>query len=385
MNTLVAVDVKCVQLDIHRTGIPMRSFEHAAARRDVAEAIVVRLELSDGTVGWGETLPREYVTGETLRTVPGDIERSLWPAVLAGEQQGKALALTHGGRTVTAARCALELALNDAWTRHRWRHARQNMRAMGLRPFPDLRVSGVVGSSDPARTAKRLRLMRWYGLRDFKLKLGLGEDVDAENLRIVHERLGKAVAGGRCTLRVDVNGGWAGDETPERVAALRPRGVCAVEQPVSGPPEALIDLAGRCELPLIADESLIMPADAEKLPAARGKVWANIRLSKNGGIWPSMEIAETLARAEVPFVVGCMVGESGILSTAQRLLLWDCAGPRFIEGNYGKFLLRDDLTRPSPRFGYGGRLRPPPLGGTGVNVDPDRLRRYGRLIKTLRA
>ena len=58
-----------IQLDIYRTAIPMRSFEHAAASRSLAEAIVVRVSFSDGRCGWGETLPRPYVTGETLETV----------------------------------------------------------------------------------------------------------------------------------------------------------------------------------------------------------------------------------------------------------------------------------------------------------------------------
>ena len=75
-----------VQLDIYRTALGMRRFEHAAAGRQVAEAIVVRLELADGAVGWGETLPREYVTGETLESVPRDIEEFLWPAALGGDE-----------------------------------------------------------------------------------------------------------------------------------------------------------------------------------------------------------------------------------------------------------------------------------------------------------
>jgi len=230
--------------------------------------------------------------------------------------------------------------------------------------------------------------MRLYRLRDFKLKLGLGEDVDAENLGIVRRRLHKALAAGKCTLRVDVNGAWSADETPERVRELSACGVCAVEQPITGPPDALIQLARRCELPLLADESLVSLADAEKLIREAGpKVWLNIRLSKNGGLWPAASIAELAREAGAPFIVGCMVGESSILSAAQRLLLWRTGPPRFLEGNYGRFLLRDDLARRPLRFGLGGKLGPP-FGRTGppaVVVDPKRLARYGQLLKTLRA
>lgn len=379
-----------VQVDIYRTAIPMRRFEHAAASRDVAEAVVLRLELSDppagrgqagGAVGWGETLPRPYVTGETLETVPRDVEQLLWEAARRGDPQGKDLPAADGGRPITAARCAVELALGSACERSGL-HVAPGMPGGA---FPSVRVSGVLGAADPGRTASRLRRMRWYGLRDFKLKLGFGQEVDGENLRLVHRRIGKAVAEGKCTLRVDVNGGWRPDETPDRVAALKPRGVCVVEQPVFGPPEALIELAQRCRLPLMADESLITIADAKQLISAAGeKVWLNIRLSKNGGIWPCLSMAEAAAEAGVPFVIGCMVGESSILSAAQRRLLWRCPLPRFVEGNYDKFLLADDLTARSLRFGYGGKIRSP-LRGLHAAVDPRRLRRYGRLIQTLRA
>ncbi len=377
-----------VQLDIYRTAIPMRSFEHAAAARELAEAIVVRMELSDGTVGWGETLPREYVTGETLETVPRDIEAVLWPAARAGDAKGRDLPAADGDRPITAARCAVELARYNAWLRWDWRRVGPSGARIDGRGFPAVRVSGVLGASTPARTSKHVQLMRLYGVRDFKLKLGLGDDADAGNLRVVKRWIGRAVQRGRCTLRVDVNGGWSADETPDRVAALKPHGVCVVEQPVFMPAEGLIELAQRCELPLMADESLITEADAEKFGEAPGrKVWLNIRLSKNGGLWPSLSIAEAAGQAGIPFTAGCMVGESSILSAAQRQFLWACGPARFVEGNYGKLLLLDDLTRRSVRCGYGGVLKRPygRKGPAADPVDPQRLARYGELIKTLGA
>jgi len=382
------MDPRPVQLDIYRTAIRMRSFEHAAAAREVAEAIVVRLVLADGTVGWGETLPREYVTGETLETVPADIENVLWPAVPGGYPEGKDLPdADPAGRCINAARCAVELARFDAWGRYT--APRRGPAAGSGRPFPEVKVTGVLGSLDPVRTSRRLRLMRLFGMTDFKLKLGLGEDVDAENLRIVSGRIGKAVARGKCTLRVDVNGAWDADETPERVAGLQRLGVCVVEQPVTAGAAALAELAGRCALPLMADESMVTFADAETLiEAGGGRVWLNVRLSKNGGLWPSRSIIESAVEADVPFVIGCMVGESSILSAAQRHLVWHAGMVRFVEGNYGRFLLAGDLVRRSLRFGYAGRLGPPRCregAGLGVEVAPARLERYATRVKTLRA
>ena len=55
-------------LDVYLLDIPMRRFRHAASHRRQAQSVLVNVRLSDQTGGWGETLPREYVTGETLES-----------------------------------------------------------------------------------------------------------------------------------------------------------------------------------------------------------------------------------------------------------------------------------------------------------------------------
>ena len=377
-------EAKPVRLDIYRTSIPTRGFEHATAARDVAEAVVVCAEYSDGKIGWGETLPRTYVTGETLDSVVEDISEILWPIFLDRTPTGRMSdePLTNrapDGRLISAAACALDLAELDRQRPDAPVSDAPPARRIGAR------VSGVLGSTDPARTAKRLRLMRWYGLRDFKLKLGLGDDVDDENLLVVSQRIGKAVSRGKCTLRVDVNGGWDADSTPQRIDALCGEGVCVVEQPVYCGAGELAELARRCRLPLMADESLLTADDAQALLGDADRVWWNIRISKNGGLRRALRLAELAADRGVAFTIGCMVGESGILSAAQRRLLQQAPAARFVEGNYGRWLLADDLTTFSPRFGYGGRLKALDGVGLGVWVDPGKLLRYGEPVRSLHA
>jgi muconate cycloisomerase len=381
------MSIRPVQLEIYRSAIPMRRFEHAAAGRDVSEAVVAHVLLSDGTEGWGETLPRTYVTGETVETVVRDVEEHIWPALTAAPAGPVTAAAGEQGRCITAAACVLDVAvvgaalgrpdpIPPALSEALGRSAQWKRRIAA-------RVSGVLGSSDPRTTARRLRLMRLYGVRHFKLKLGLGQDVDGENLRVVERRIGRAVAAGKCTLRVDVNGGWDFDTTPSRVEELARRGACVVEQPTYGSAEELVQLAGKCRLPLMADESLLTEQDAHTLLREPRRVWWNIRLSKNGGLVRSGVLVRLAAEHGVPFTLGCMVGESSILSAAQRRLLQAGPEPRFVEGNYGRFLLAGDLTKRSLRFGYGGRLGGLPPGGLGVEVDPRRLGRFARLVRTL--
>ena len=380
-----------VRLEIYRTAIPMRGFEHAAAARDVAEAVVVRMDFSDGRAGWGETLPRQYVTGETIESVVRDLAEVIWPSCrdsgVAGEIVPAFCDAGQPGRCMSAALCAYDLAnLRRVFERVEDIAPAVLERiggGCGVRGRISARVSGVLGSADPKATARRLRVMRWFGLRDFKLKLGLSGEADAENLRVVDRQIGKAIARGKCTLRVDVNGGWREDETPRRVAGLKQYGVCVVEQPAYCSARRLAELARACEVPLMADESLLTQEDARVLLEEPTRVWWNIRLSKNGGLVRSLLLARLAADHAVEFTLGCMVGESGILSAAQRRALQLGPQPRFVEGNYGRFLLADDLTERSPRLGYGGRLRPLKGDGLGIAVDPGKLKRYAQPVMKL--
>ncbi len=388
------MSVTPVQMDIYRTALPMRGFAHAAASRDVAEAVVVRVRFAGGAEGWGETLPREYVTGETFDSVVADLQTVIWPTwagrdMTADEPAGRIAPDLHEGRCINAAVCAFDLAC----VRRLFDHveaiptdvlAGVSGRSRARREV-DVRVSGVIGAGKRRKVGRRIRLMRWLGLEQFKLKLTGDDRRDARAVQKAQRLLHRAIRRGDTTLRVDVNGAWDAASAPQRVAALKPWDVCAVEQPVYCSAGELVALSRKCPLPLIADESLLTAADARTLLAEPERIWWNIRMSKNGGLMGAMQLARLAAANGVTFVLGCMVGESGILSAAQRRLLQLGPGPRFVEGNYGKWLLRDDLTQPSLRFGYGGRLRPLGGAGLGVEVDMSKMDQYGQLVATVQA
>ena len=56
-------------LKLFKVAVPLKKVvRHASFERSVSENLVVRVTLSDGVVGYGEGVPRSYVTGETLET-----------------------------------------------------------------------------------------------------------------------------------------------------------------------------------------------------------------------------------------------------------------------------------------------------------------------------
>src|SRR5262249_37647591 len=61
--------VKLVELTVHHVRIPLRkAVRHASYTRSDPDTLVVRCVLDDGPAGFGEGVPREYVTGETVES-----------------------------------------------------------------------------------------------------------------------------------------------------------------------------------------------------------------------------------------------------------------------------------------------------------------------------
>src|SRR5207249_4883400 len=120
-----------VELTAHHVRIPFRRrIRHASNRRSESDNVVVCCVLEDGTRGYGEGVPRDYVTGETVDSALALLARSNLPDQLEGCRDfGAAVALAGRLRLApvpgddrdcegNAARCAVELAALDAYGRH---------------------------------------------------------------------------------------------------------------------------------------------------------------------------------------------------------------------------------------------------------------------------
>ncbi|MCB9852712.1 MAG: hypothetical protein H6819_06425 [Phycisphaerales bacterium] len=378
--------------EIHSLAIPMRrKVGHAAAQRVCSEPIVFSVELADGTVGYGETHPREYVSGESPADVMRSIREIFLPLLINthpanfGEAIEAAAALPtidDNGQPITAARAAVEIALLDAYSTAFQRTLESIAGYFEQRGFEPpgsrdtCRYTIVLPSGAPRKSAKLARIARLARITNYKVKVG--DDDDDARLRAVCKVLRNPLASRTATLTIDANMAWDVDAAKKKLYAWRDLPIQAVEQPL---PKIAAEhwgrLADESPFPLMPDESLITMIDAEALLDAGGAGWFNIRLSKNGGLIPAIKLAVVASRHEIPVQLGCMVGETSILSAAARWFLQMTPGVRRAEGSFGRLLLSDDVVARPVRFGLGGRWRPMTGFGLGIRVDPARLRRLG--------
>ncbi|QDT56101.1 L-Ala-D/L-Glu epimerase [Caulifigura coniformis] len=385
--------MRLVELTATHARIPLkRRIRHASHTRTDNDTLLIRARLDDGTIGWGEGLPREYVTGETIETAWEHFARFDFGAVLGGELDARNVLANVAGRlemfTSTpldrarrssfgnAFRCAVELAVLDAVCRSLGRPLSAVFDAIpGAEPLRQNRdraqYSGALSSTGPIRTLIGAGMFRYYGFEFCKVKVGKWPLIDPWNVRAIRHACGR-----KMDLRVDANEAWRPDDVERRVAALRPARISAVEQPVRHTDvERLATIRPRLGVDVILDESLCSTDDAQRAIDLGLCDIFNLRLSKCGGIVRTGALARMARAAGLEFQLGCQVGETGLLSAAGRHFACKIGPLRYVEGSFDRLLVAEPLIKEDITFrrgGWGARLEGP---GLGVTVDLDAVRR----------
>ncbi|MFH0910101.1 MAG: hypothetical protein V1918_01120 [Planctomycetota bacterium] len=80
--------VRFSRIDLYEVRIPFRlAYAHALAERREASSLLCRVATDSGRAGWGEIVPRAYLTGETLASAREDILTRWWPCARGLEIQ----------------------------------------------------------------------------------------------------------------------------------------------------------------------------------------------------------------------------------------------------------------------------------------------------------
>ena len=258
----------------------LRSVRHASHSRTDTDSLIVRCCLSNGTIGWGEGLPREYVTGETIDAAWRILQSTHLPQSLGGEWAGLAgaiakveqLQLTRPAPDErdcfgNSVRCAIELSVLDAACRAE----RLPLSAVtALLPesadirtsLSQVRYSAAFTATGLLKQIVRALVFRFYGFRVAKVKTGV-QGVNDEALLARYRFL----LGSDFDLRIDANEAWTCENLQQKLAPLLPYRITSVEQPV--PHEHVSGLAGlRGRIGDAADAGRI-PVQPGRCPSAR--------------------------------------------------------------------------------------------------------------------
>jgi L-alanine-DL-glutamate epimerase-like enolase superfamily enzyme len=348
--------------------IPFRVAVSHSAHKDRAACDSLVLQLtSAGVQGHGEAVFREYVSGpagvgnDLLARTAATARRLIDP--LVGREVDWRVVAANGAEPGPADLpmiCALETALLDLACRHSGRDAYEEL---GLEPVrQSLAASGAIPLLSPEMTARAIEQFAGLGASSFKIKLG--PDPRANRSVLAASR---AIVGERGDLRVDANGSWKIADADAHFDACAASGVTAIEQPFGvgdrGADEALRRGVERGFL-FIADEGCLSERDLDAISRAGRYRLINFRLAKNGGLTRVLGLARTAAERGLGYQIGCMAGETAILSALGRLAASLLPSPRWYEGGYDRILYAEHLA--DRDFGFEPDGTVPVIRGAGI-------------------
>ena len=233
-------------------------FVSATGSLERRELLLLRLEGSDGQVGFGEAAPLAGYDGVGI----DDCARALEDcrAVLSdsdGHDHEALLARSARLAVLPQAIAAIDLALWDLAGKRAgepvWRLLGAPDRARDPAP---VEANYTIAAPDRAGAAAEAGAARERGFRMVKLKVGTGDDAG----RVAAVR---AAAGPEMAIRLDANGTWSVPEARDALRALAPAGIELCEEPVAGI-EQIEELSALIDVPLAIDESAAAPGALDR-------------------------------------------------------------------------------------------------------------------------
>src|SRR5712692_2981680 len=338
-----------------------------------ADNMVVRIEVDNGVVGWGEAASAPTMTGETVESMVTAVHY-LTPALEgrpAEDIAGALAAMAARMYANNAAKAAIEIALHDLVGRATNRPAHA---LIGGKQRSRMTVLGVIGTGALDSDLREAEKKKAEGYAAFKIKVGIDKPlVDAERTRRVCALLGRGAL-----ISSDANQGWSTDEAVQYVRAVADAALDFFEQPVHAD-----DIAGMAAvaaaaglIAIGADESIHSLEDIRRhheRHAARGVSLKTIKLGGMRGVMAAGRLCDQLG---LNVNVSAKTGESSIACAAATHIA--AALPQIAWGltlsNEG---LADDVTARPIRIAH-GHVDVSDRPGLGVDVDEERVRRYRR-------
>jgi L-alanine-DL-glutamate epimerase-like enolase superfamily enzyme len=330
--------------------------------------VVVRLRTDAGVHGTGEALPRPASYGETIESILAILGQILAPLILGTdpfEVESLWERLDRVGHNTTA-KCAIEMACHDIIGKvceqpiYRLLGGYCRDRISLTMPIAMGAKDSVVRQADDAVAE---------GYRSVKVKVGKDVRRDADVIEAVRSAIGADVA-----LYVDANQGYSASDALRAGRIYEALGVDLFEEPVVTSDERTrVRLSQTIGVPLLLDESIETPADAQRAIAI-GTAGAFSVRSPRLGFARNRKLIAVAEAGGVPCVAGSH-REAGVGTAATAHLAAGFAAMS-LPAELGVHALLSDGLLTEPLEIADGHLTLPSGPGLGVEVDEEKLELY---------
>ncbi|MBE1495601.1 L-alanine-DL-glutamate epimerase-like enolase superfamily enzyme [Amycolatopsis lexingtonensis] len=351
--------------------IPYRKpLRFASGEVRTAEHVLVRVHTDDGVVGVAEAPPRPFTYGETQAGIVAVIDSIFAPQVVGLSLLDRETVHTRLSRTVgnPAAKSAIDMAIWDALGRSLDVSVTELLGGYTDR----MRVAHMLGFDEPAAMVAEAEKMRQtHGITTFKVKVGRRPaSLDTAVVRALREHFGDSA-----DLYVDGNRGWTAAESARAMKEMADLDLLFAEELC--PADDVLGrrwLVQRLDVPFIADESAVTPADVTREILGGSATAVSIKTARTGFTRSQRthHLAEGLG---LEVVMGNQIdGQLGSLCTVAFGAAYELTSRR--AGELSNFLDMSDDLLAEPMCISDGELAVRPGAGLGAEIDPEKLRRY---------
>jgi muconate cycloisomerase len=307
------------RIDAIPVALPLKSpMKMAGITITTAENLLVRIELADGAVGWGEAPSAPTMTGDTLGGLVAAVRDHLAPFLIGKNANGDHRALLQ--RLLvgnSGAHSAVEMALLDLTGRAAGKRLIDLVaRALRQRVAPMWLLGNATVEADIAEAQAK----RAEGINFFKLKIGvkpIGDEIAAAHA--IRKALPDA------TLCADANCGLTLAAARRYAERTRDAKLAFIEQPLPvGDLAGLKALARATKTPIGIDESIHSLSDIETVKRAGAK-GVSLKLIKLGGFREAFAAGKLCKKLGLKINVAAKIAESSIGTAAAVHLA--CAVP----------------------------------------------------------
>jgi len=354
---------------------------YGSARGTVSEraSTLIRVETTDGTVGWGEAFGPPRTTATLVDELLADVVVGMDPFEARSLAERNYAGLYHFGSSglIQSAVSGLDIALWDAAGREVGRPVYELLGGANrttVRPY----ASTMYVREDERDPEVAVQAAVDEGFDAAKIKGGRGFDEDVERTRTAREALGEDGV-----LMVDVDGNYRPDQAIRVAGRLDAFDVHWLEEPV--PPENVEgyrELKRHTDIPVAAGEAAYARFGFRRLIEDRAVDVVQPDVCKCGGLSEAQLIAEMATLDNVAVSPHCWMGGVGLLASlhyAAALPAYphstNVPEPLLFEFDRADNALREELLE-TPLDPDGGVLEIPDGPGLGVDVDEAAVERY---------
>ncbi|MDI9460774.1 MAG: dipeptide epimerase [Saccharofermentanales bacterium] len=309
--------MKITAIRLATLSVPLKTpFKTAVRTVESIKNLIIEIHTDSGHIGYGEAPPTGLVTGDTMGANIAAIKEHIAPSIVGKSIKDFDELLCRVYKSIqhnTSAKAAVDMALFDLFAQSLNVPLYRILGGDGKAIETDITIS----VNEPEEMVRDSLDAVKRGYQTLKIKVGKDANKDIERMTKIREAIGFDAA-----LRIDANQGWKPKEAVTILNEMDRSGLDIefVEQPVIQQ-----DIAGlkyvteHVMIPVMADESVYSPQDANQLLINNACDMINIKLMKTGGLRQALQICNLAEMYNVECMLGCMLETKVSITAAVHL------------------------------------------------------------------